>query len=547
MDMEINKVRTTTIRYIFFLCLLLVVLAVRTIYGLSVPLSGDECGVSMQQAVGKWEDYSREMSAPALKTRSELIWHVNFDPNHSLFSVLEIMRNDKIHAPLYFVLLHYQIRFFGISELSVRGLSVIFSVLALLAMFLLIREIFGFKSGLVAAVLMSLSPYFLEFGPMVRPYPLMTFLTLISTWLLIMIVRKGYFNFRSPLTYFYILSAVSGLYGFYSFIFILISHLVFLFVVKWKRDFKDLIKITIVYGVIILMLLPWITSAFQGVSESQVKDQYFKGEYSLSFFITKFLVNQLFPGIVQFFTSETLLTTFLLVIAAILAFIFIKAIVQTRFVPFALPLFLSLFSYFLLNLLTDKILVTRSLVIDKHQYYLASSFVILLTIGFIQLFKGKTAGTISVLLIIGVMATGFIYKFTHPVGYDGPVSFDRISKSLREVSSDIPDDKVLIVYNTSKRRFLLPLAYALKKDVSYLILWDDGKESVINRLDFKDYQLVCLVNTYIPEWKIQKLKWKNIDTDDLGRMLSSAGFSLIQSDGPFDQVNTTRIISYRSD
>jgi hypothetical protein len=144
------------------------------------------------------------------------------------------------------------------------------------------------------------------------------------------------------------------------------------------------------------------------------------------------------------------------------------------------------------------------------------------------------------------MASGFIYRFAHPVGYDGPVSFDKITHVLKDVSAGVPDDKVLIIYNTSQRRFLLPVAYAFKKEVSYFIPGDDEPENELTGVNLNDYQLVCLVNTIIPARKTQKLKWRNFDAKKAGDMLSSAGFSFIRSDGPFDQINTTRIISYRS-
>jgi|GEM_PF-3015347 len=79
------------------------------------------------------------------------------------------------HPPLYILLLHYWMALFGISALSVRMLSLVFSTLAVLMLNRFAGRVFGWKIGLTAALLFILSNMQMHYAQETRVYALLVF------------------------------------------------------------------------------------------------------------------------------------------------------------------------------------------------------------------------------------------------------------------------------------------------------------------------------------------------------------------------------------
>jgi uncharacterized membrane protein len=83
-----------------------------------------------------------------------------------------------LHPPLYYVLLHYWVALWDSllgstlaeSELVLRGLSALAGVLNVLVLYALGRLLFGRGMGLLAALLLALSPYHIYYSQEVRMY-----------------------------------------------------------------------------------------------------------------------------------------------------------------------------------------------------------------------------------------------------------------------------------------------------------------------------------------------------------------------------------------
>src|SRR3989338_2125771 len=65
------------------------------------------------------------------------------------------------NAPLYWIILHFWIKIFGISEFSLRFPSLIFSFLSVILVFLLGKKLFGKQAGIIASIFIGLSPFHL--------------------------------------------------------------------------------------------------------------------------------------------------------------------------------------------------------------------------------------------------------------------------------------------------------------------------------------------------------------------------------------------------
>jgi mannosyltransferase len=96
-----------------------------------------------------------------------------------------------IQPPLYYYLLHGWINLFGDSEKALRGLSVLWGVLAVPVVYAVAWQLFRSRlAGLLAALLLAVSPLNVWYGQETRMYTLLTFLCLLSSYLLLLVVSR---------------------------------------------------------------------------------------------------------------------------------------------------------------------------------------------------------------------------------------------------------------------------------------------------------------------------------------------------------------------
>jgi 4-amino-4-deoxy-L-arabinose transferase-like glycosyltransferase len=88
-----------------------------------------------------------------------------------------------VHPPLYFLILRQWMRVFGTGERAVRGLSGLFYILSVFAVFGLGRELYGMKTGLLCAAIYLSSPLAILAAQFARMYALLSLLSILSTWL----------------------------------------------------------------------------------------------------------------------------------------------------------------------------------------------------------------------------------------------------------------------------------------------------------------------------------------------------------------------------
>jgi mannosyltransferase len=96
---------------------------------------------------------------------------------------------NDIHPPLYYYLLHFWIRLAGDAEFSLRFLSAIFGVLTVPLIWAAGKRLLGETTGVLTAGLVALSPLFLWYSQEARMYTLVTFLCLLSTYLLLRVMH----------------------------------------------------------------------------------------------------------------------------------------------------------------------------------------------------------------------------------------------------------------------------------------------------------------------------------------------------------------------
>jgi hypothetical protein len=100
-----------------------------------------------------------------------------------------LVRIDQ-HPPLYYVLLHAWMRF-GDDAATVRALSALLSALNVAVLYLLGRRLAGANVGLVAAAILSLSPFHVRFAQEGRMYALLSLNASLATWALVRLLTDG--------------------------------------------------------------------------------------------------------------------------------------------------------------------------------------------------------------------------------------------------------------------------------------------------------------------------------------------------------------------
>ena len=135
------------------------------------------------------------------------------------------------NAPLYWILLHFWIKIFSISEFSLRFPSLLFSFFSVFLVFFLGKELFNKRTGVIAALLMGLSPFHLWYAQEARDYSMVLFFGTLSSVILLKAIRGK----RVILWLSFTLISLLGLYTNYFYIFLFIAQCGWFVIFKRKK------------------------------------------------------------------------------------------------------------------------------------------------------------------------------------------------------------------------------------------------------------------------------------------------------------------------
>ncbi len=169
-----------------------------------------------------------------------------------------------IQPPLYYYLLHGWIQLFGDSEFSVRSLSALFGIMSVPLAYLLAGQLFrGRLAGLLAALLLAISPLHVWYSQEARMYTLLTFLGMLSGYLLLLAMRAPSSGRRIGWWVAYTLTSIAAVYTHYFAFFLLAFQAIYLLLSWWAAGFRPrhVVLGGLAAGVSILVAyLPWLPS-----------------------------------------------------------------------------------------------------------------------------------------------------------------------------------------------------------------------------------------------------------------------------------------------
>lgn len=150
-------------------------------------------------------------------------------------------RSDIGNSPFYYLLLHFWMEVFGVSDFSARSLSVVFSVLIIGLTYLFGRRFFSVNTGLIAAVIVTVEPFFIGYSQQARSYSLMFFLTLLATYFFLQIIENEAKKHNSTKLYIgYIITAGLSILSHFLSIAVLLAHA--LYAMLFLRTIKGWVK-----------------------------------------------------------------------------------------------------------------------------------------------------------------------------------------------------------------------------------------------------------------------------------------------------------------
>ncbi|MFQ6057600.1 MAG: glycosyltransferase family 39 protein [Anaerolineae bacterium] len=198
------------------------------------------------------------------------------------------------HPPLYFLLLHWWLPLAGRGEFAVRFLSLGWGVLLIPLIYRLglrrersaeRRWLLGPSVALLAALLIALSPFHIWYAQEARMYTLATFLSALSSYLLLRALTGG----RRTRWLAYALATLAAVYAHFYTLFILAFHAAFVLWWAWReRQPRPLAAWGLCQGVVLLAFLPWGRFA---VEQLATNDTYWRGTLDLKAVLTRTLLS----------------------------------------------------------------------------------------------------------------------------------------------------------------------------------------------------------------------------------------------------------------
>jgi hypothetical protein len=111
--------------------------------------------------------------------------------NHSVVNILQWIARIDQHPPLYYLLLHYWIGQNGVNPSDLRMLSAVFGAGTIPIIYLIGKRMSGVVMGLVAAMILALSPFNIRFAQETRMFTLLTFNAAVAIYALVRLLTDS--------------------------------------------------------------------------------------------------------------------------------------------------------------------------------------------------------------------------------------------------------------------------------------------------------------------------------------------------------------------
>ncbi len=324
-------------------------------------------------------------------------------------AILTIIAED-VHVPLYHELLHFWrlgsvTLGFGDGVPQARALSLLFFLLTIPALYLLGSAAFSKRVGLLAALLLAVSPFVHWYGSEIRMYTLFLLLTTLNHYFFVrLFTRAAHEQRRVPLWLWvgYALTAIFGVYSHYFFFLNFAGQAVFYFLNRkhWSSERFVLLKFAGIILLVVLLFAPWVWYVFD-VGKAINQQPLLSRPTAINLFNA---FSQFFFGFQEDATNTIILSLWPLAVP--LAFLTLKA--RARFSPLTQYLMISVLLSFALVFAVSFI---RPVFVSRYLIFTLTP-ILLLTAVFCARFMPRTAIAGAIVLTAAMLAVQILNPST---------------------------------------------------------------------------------------------------------------------------------------
>ncbi len=214
--------------------------------------------LSLALVTGQKHLYSTPPDIPI--SLSQYLPILTLSPQDSLSAIIQVLKGilAEPHPPLFFLLQHFWLRWWGNSEQAMRSLPLLFSLSTIALAYALGRTVMNHRGGLIFSALMALNPFFFFHSLNVRMYVALIFWVTLASGCLVKLINIGQEE-NNKIRFIlenigFIIAVTAGIYTFYPVIYWMIAAGLLIFWCDRSHWWQYGLRFTLSF----LFLIPWI-------------------------------------------------------------------------------------------------------------------------------------------------------------------------------------------------------------------------------------------------------------------------------------------------
>ncbi len=397
-----------------------------------------------------------------------------FQAQKNLHELRDIFLYDQ-NAPFYLIALHFWFKIAGVSALSAKGFSVLFSVFSAIVFFLFAKRFVNHQAAIIVSVLFLLSNAQLFYSHEARTYALIQFLCITSFYAYFSVLNDP--KIKALLALFFINSLL--IYSHYLTIFIFVTQFFcsFLFVKENLKGFRYYVFSQILT---LLAFLPWLNVMMRNMPQDG------------SFWLEKPDFNDLKAFVWMINGNEFLFVLFSFIILSSTVMIFLNNRSHFYNPYFKVRYYIVFLCLYILPIVLNY-LVAQFTPVFLGRYFLYATFGLFLLIAYV-ISHLKTSGWLKLFIII-------LLTYSLIVSFDANPEREDDWKSVVHRVKHVQTEKTAIIISAS---------YKYREFAYY---YDFNA--------FRDYNntvdLLFQSNVYCD--KEGNRNWKNINIDEIDKVV----------------------------
>jgi mannosyltransferase len=182
---------------------------------------------------------------------------------------------SDVHPPVYYIVLHWWVLFFGTTPAAVRGLSAVLGVCAIPALYALGARVRGRRVGLYAAFFLALSHFHIHYSQEARSYSYVVLVVIFGMHSCIRLLheydgRRQHTRFSRSNTAWFLCAMTLVLYSHFFALFVVVAQNVFVAsLVLWRKEvFVRLWKRWLLLQCVLLVVFaPWLNILYWQIQQ----------------------------------------------------------------------------------------------------------------------------------------------------------------------------------------------------------------------------------------------------------------------------------------